>query len=219
MADEQTVTETAQSEVPSLDQVYKEFNVEAEASNFQPQQQVQTQRGQAPGTAPDPVMDPTGYKTWSEKQSSFIQESLSKVEGELTNLKVERLRAKEEADIKSAVQKFKSICDHVDEDVAEVALGSKARKDPRFMAVYQNRNKNPQAWNAALAAYANEYKGKSKFQIDPQIAENQRAAKQSTQGSQTKQTEDAPKGDSSRFHNKVGRDFERAWRGYVDGSY
>ena len=63
---------------------------------------------------------------------------------------------------------------------------------------------------------ANEFKAKNQFKVDPQIAENQRAAKLSTQGSQAKQPEEKLQGDDALFKGKTGADFQRAWRNYVD---
>jgi hypothetical protein len=210
--------DTTQQETPSLEQVYQKFNVEAEAQSFQPQaqtqQQPQPQRQEV--AVPDPVLDAEGFKKWSGNQSQFLQQALTSLKGELTALRVERLKAGEEADIKSAVNRFRSVTgEDIDEDMAEVALGQKARKDPRFLAVYQNRGKNPAAWSAAIAAYANEFKSKTQFKIDPTIAENQRAAKQSI-GSQAKQSKEEPTGDEAHFQGKTGREFDRTWRNYVD---
>ena len=230
MSEEQTTqtTSTEQSsstEAPqSLDQVYKQFNVEEAAQTFQPKQaqtqQLQTQTQQKTEVAvPDPVLDSEGFKKWQGNQSQNLQQALSSVQGELTAIRVERLRSKEEADIKSAVQRFKSVAgDDVDEDVAEIALGQRARKDPKFLTVYQNRDKNPVAWNAAVSALANEFKTKNQFRIDPTIAENQRAAKQSV-GSQAKQSQDTETNPlESKLKGKTGREFEREWRNLVDNS-
>jgi hypothetical protein len=215
----ETSTTTQQPE--SLDSVYQKYNVEAEAQTFNPQ------RERAPAEAtpvkvepsvPDPVLDQEGFKKWASGQNQFLQTSLQSLQGELTHMRVERMKAKEEADIKSAVSAFKSVTgEDVDDDIAEVALGQKARKDPKFLAVYQNRGKNPAAWNAAVRAYANEFKGKTSFKIDPQIAENQRAAKQSIQGSQSRH-EAEPSGIEAELKNKTGKAFERSWRNYVDGN-
>lgn len=227
MENEQSNQESAsseQTETPSLEQVYKQFNVEAEAQSFRPQrpeahEQVQQQPKQEAVAVPDPVLDPNGYKAWAGNQHEFVQKAIKNLEGELTGMRVERLRAKEEADIKSAVQRFRSVTgDDVDEDVAEVALGSKARRDPKFLAVYQNRGKNPAAWHAAVNAYANEFKSKYQFKVDSQIAENQRAAKLSI-GSQTRPSKEEPSGDEKHFANKNGSEFDRAWRNYIDRGY
>ena len=218
---ETSTTQQTQTEAPqSLDQVYKQYNVEAEAQSFQPQpqpQQVQQQQVQRTDVAvPDPVLDAEGFKKWSGQQSQTLQTALHSVQGELTGMRVERLRAREEADIKSAVQRFKSVAgEDIDEDMAEVVLGQRARKDPKFLSVYQNRSKNPVAWNAAVAALANEFKTKTQFKIDPKIAEDQRAAKQSI-GSQTRQAQDETTGDEAQFKGKTGAEFTRAWRNYID---
>jgi hypothetical protein len=214
-------TSTQTTEAPqSLDQVYKQFNVEETAQSFQPQPQVQTQQQpqRQDVSVPDPVLDSEGFKKWQSQQSQSLQQAVSSIKGELGALQVERLKRAEEADIKSAVQRFRSVTgDDVDEDLAEVALGQKARKDPKFLSVYQNRARNPQAWNAAVTAYANEFKSKTQFKIDPIIAENQRAAKQSI-GSQVKKNQDEVTGDEAHFKGKTGKEFAAAWRNYIDRS-
>lgn len=221
--EQQSSTEPAAStETQSLDQVYQQFNVEAEAQSFQPQREVQQHAApvQQNPAVPDPVLDPGGYKAWVGNQHEFTQKALSQVTQKLSQIERERVVQREEADIKKAVEKFRQVAgSEVDDDVAEVALGQKARKDPRFLTVYQNRHKNPSAWNAAVSAFANEFKGKYSFKSDPQLAENQRAAKLSTQGSQAKQKDDTPSGDAARFHGKTGRDFDTEWSRYVNTSY
>jgi hypothetical protein len=223
-AKEQVQSDTPESSTTTpetLDSVYTKYNVEAEANTFNPQREPQTvtpQPAKVETAVPDPVLDQEGFKKWAGGQNQFLQTSLQSLQGELTQLRVERMKAREEADIKSAVSTFKSVTgEDVDDDIAEVALGQKARKDPKFLAVYQNRGKNPQAWNAAVRAYANEFKSKTSFKIDPQIAENQRAAKQSIQGSQSRSSE-PPSGVEAQLASKTGKEFERAWRNYVDGN-
>lgn len=206
----------------SLEQVYKEFNVEAEAQSFQPQREP-VQRAapvQQNPAVPDPVLDPNGYKTWASQQHEFTQSALSQINQKISQFERSQVVAREEADIKKAVEKFKAVAgSDVDEDVAEVALGQKARKDPKFLAVYQNRSKNPAAWNAAVSAFANEFKGKYSFKVDPQLAANQQAAKLSTQGSQTTKKDDTPSGDEARFHGKTGAAFAAEWSRYTNSSY
>lgn len=213
---------TVSNETQSLDQVYRQFNVEAEAQSFQPQREVQQQAApvkQNPAV-PDPVLDAAGHKAWLAQQSDLTQQALSQISEKLSRFERAQVVQREEADIKNAVQKFRQVAgEDVDDDIAEVALGQKARKDPKFLAVYQNRHKNPQAWSAAVSAYANEFKGKHTFKVDSQIAENQRAAKLSTQGSQTKQKDDTPQGDAARFHGKTGHAFTQEWDRYVNSSY
>lgn len=209
------------SQTATLDDVYKQYNVEEQASNFSPQRQTQqvtqqpAQQQQPTPAIPDPVLDPNGYKNWHGQQNTMVNQALSQMSGELKSLRDERTRTREEADIKGAVTQFKKVVGpEIDDELAEVALGARARKDPKFLAVYQNRNSNPQAWNAAVSAYANEFKGKVQFKIDSQLTENVRAAKQSIQGSQSTKASPAP-GDAGFFEGKTGPAFDHAWNQYI----
>lgn len=206
-----------QDSTQSLEQVYKQFNVEETAQSFQTQQQGRTEQQQVTEVAvPDPVLDAEGFKKYQATQSQNLQKALSSIKDELTATRVERLRTKEEADIKSAVERFRQVAgEDVDADMAEVVLGQKVRKDPKFLSVYTNRDKNPQAWSAAVAAVANEFKSKFQFKVDPQIAQNQQAARQSI-GSQSKTNAEETQGDEALFKGKSGKDFDRVWRNYVD---
>jgi len=229
MAEESQTTSTEQSpSTESLEQVYSKFNVEAEAREFRPQQQQQAQQQApsvvAPEAIPDPVLDATGYKAWVAKQSEFTQKALSGVDAKLNALVEHQVRTREVAAIRDAVTKFKAVVgDEVDDDMAEAMLAVKAKKDPKFLAVYNGREKNPAAWNAALSAYGNEMKQKTSFRVDPQIAENVRAAKSSI-GSQTTKKEAQPSGDDRHFMDNngnplTGSAYDRAWRNYIDRGY
>lgn len=219
--------ETSQVEAtPSLDDVYKEFNVEETAKQFQPQPPVQQQQPyqpeQQPTAVPDPVLDPDGYKRWVHSQQSDvsnIKQSLKQLTDTFGAVIARDMKAREEADISAAVQTIKEAGFEQDKDFIEVALGTKARQDPRFMQLYQNRNQNPQAWKKALGAYANEAKAKYSFRADPQIAENVRAAKSST--SATSNRTETTNSIEERLKNaKDQHEWERIWRQYSSsGTY
>jgi len=179
---------TSTEKVQTLDDVYKQYNVEEAASDFSPQpaQKPRSEPAAQPqpnlgSEIPDPVLDQSGFKAYLAKQDSTVKQTLAGLTQFQQQLYVREQRRLEEADIKSAVQTVKEKIGDIDEDFVEVALGQKARKDSKFLSIYQNRRKNPQAWNAALAAVATEFKGKYQYRQDSQLAENVRAAKQSTQ--------------------------------------
>lgn len=228
MSDEQQAVSSEQqpSSDQTLDQVYQQFNVEQEMQSFNPQQQQpaapaqQTTQTQSTGLEiPDPVLDPNGYKAWQSNQNSEIRKALSQLTNVQQQLAVAEMRRREEADIQQAVSKIQEKV-NLDPDFIEIALGQKARKDARFASIYNNRHKNPAAWSAALGAVANEMKGKYEFRADSQLAENVRAAKQSTQSSLT------PK-DSGESQNQIEarldrakspREFEVEWQRIMSGS-
>jgi len=204
--------------VQSLDEVYKQFNVEESASDFKPQpaQQLRQQPAAEPhamgAEIPDPVLDQAGFKAYLAKQDSTVKQTLAGLTQFQQQLYVQEQRRSEEADIKSAVQTVKAKIGDIDEDFVEVALGQKARKDSKFNSIYQNRRKNPQAWNAALSAVAAEFKGKYQFRQDPQLAENVRAARQSTQTSLTSKESVTDNSIEGRLNKaKTTAEFDNEW--------
>lgn len=220
MSEEQSVsTEQQTSTEPTLDQVYKQFNVEESASSFNPQPQPQPQAQPAPqaqpmgAEIPDPVLDQAGFRSYLAKQNTDYSRALSQLTQTQQQLHVAELRRREEADIKSAVSQVREkVGSDLDEDFIEIALGQKARKDPKFNSIYMNREKNPAAWRAALGAVGNEIKSKYQFRADPQLTENVRAAKQSTQSSLTSKDVDDSNPVESRLKNtKSQAEFDREW--------
>jgi hypothetical protein len=191
MMAEQEQVSTAPSE-PTLDDVYKQFNVEEVAKSFEATPQKQPEfRQETPVNVPDPTLDTDGFQRWARQvhsADSEIKQTLHRVSEQLNTFQQERQRQQEEADIKNAVQKLKEKVD-ADEDFLEIALAHKARKDPKLLAVWENRHKNEKAWEAALKAVGNEFAGKFSMRADPQLAENTRAMKASRDQMATTQKE------------------------------
>lgn len=211
---EQSVETSAE---PTLDDVYKEHKIEDVAQSFQQQRSAPIQQPAPPAAPavatpqiPDPVLDPNGFKQTYAQESTVLRQAVTQMYGQLSALQQREAKAAEERDIKQAVQTVREKGFEADDDLIEIALGHKARQDARFLAIYQQRHQNPKAWNAALGAVANEFKARYAFKTDPQLTENTRAARSS---SQTTQTTRAPAGNSidSLFSGKTGRDFERLW--------
>ena len=225
MADTPAATETTApaqqtNEPQTLDDVYSRFNVEENAREFQqaaaptppPQRQEQSPTQQV--SVPDPVLDSAGFKAWhsaNAHETQNLRQALANIQGQLGNMQRAALLAREEADIKQAVETVNASLDSkLDPDVVEIGLGQMARRDPKFMSVYQNRYKNPQAWNAALKVAAKSLGSKFAMKTDPQIAENVRALKEATSG---KATSDNPPAStvSERLGKLSGGDFDREW--------
>lgn len=183
-----------QEQQPTLDDVYRKYNVGDVAEQFA-QQHSQTDKAavvvQQPKddqiVVPDPVADPDGFKRFvaNDHQSRLaLRESLQQVSQQFTKYEQQQLRAKEEADIKRAVDLVNTNL-KADPDMVEVALGAKARKDPKFLRLYEQRDRNPEAWEAALKAVAVEFEQKFQMKADPQLIENQRAMRTSQQAMAT----------------------------------
>lgn len=201
--------------VPSLDDVYKQYNVEEVAQTFNASPAPQPPAQRSP--VPDPSLDPDGFKQWAGQVQSSDEElknTLFSVNERLQKWEQERVRTQEESDLKAAVTKLKSKVD-AEEDFLEVALAHKARKDPKFLKLWETRSQNPKAWEAALNAVSNEFAGKFSMKQDPQLAENQRAIKTSQQQMATT-SKPAPDEKWSALDPKQ---FEQEWERLSRSSY
>lgn len=186
---------TPEPQSSPLEKVYTDFNIEAEAEKFQPQSPTPAQPAApapAPFKAPDPF-DPNfgAYQAQLANGVSALHQSLQQTQQKLTQLDQQLNRRQVEADIKQAATTISEKAG-IKPRIAEVAMEAKAREDPRFLQVWNNRHKNPKAFEAAINALSVEFAHEYAVKQDPQLAENQRAVAASRQTMATTQkTSDA----------------------------
>jgi hypothetical protein len=77
----------------------------------------------------------------------------------------------------------------IDSDLIELHLEKRHRVDPDFAKVWDNRHANPEALTKALEIEGREIAAKYPNAIDPAVAENQRALKESQKGGATVQVD------------------------------
>lgn len=217
-------TEATQSSTPAeptLDDVYSKFKVEDTAQEFKAQPETKAPQQQAQPvqpvqdqhiSVPDPIQDPTGYKSWATEQHrnlGALRQALQGMAGEIQKDRIARAQAAEEADIKRAVEQVNTHLgdSKLDPDVVEISLGAEARRDSRFLALWNNRHKNPEAFKAGVKAFSAKLAQKFSMRTDPQIAENQRALKEATS---TKATTAAEDSESEKIGKLTGAQFDRA---------
>lgn len=209
----------AASQTETLESVFEQYQVThqpAETNQHvpqpqQPQPQQYQQPRQEPTHIPDPALDPVGFQRYAaanESTTQVLRQALQHVAGEVSSMRAERIKQREEADIAKAVGFLKEKAPGVDEEVLEVYLGAKAKKDPRLLQVWNNRDKNPKAWDAALKAIGNEAAGKFEVRTDGQLVENQRAMKAAQQTMATAQPQPTQEQKMGQLN---GADFDREW--------
>lgn len=216
MSDEENVVQNEPTAPlqPTLEDVYREYNVEGVARQFNAATAPKApQADPVPQDAPDPVTDPDGYRRFQLDQvhrTHSIQKSLQEHGDIVQKLYADHVQKQVETDINRAVDYLKpKFGDGVDNELLEIALDREARKDPRFMQLWENRAKNPAAWQKALDGFAGKYAGKFSVRPDPQLAENQRAARAS-QGNPTRR---AP---TDEWDNLSPGEFEAKWRSLMN---
>ena len=174
----------------TLDDVISEFNVQP-ASTPETRNNVQEYKPAQPAAPRIDPYDEDSLNKWAidtYQSQSALQQQVQELNAKLTQREQAEIQAKVDADIKRAVDKITESVDGIDPLMAELYLNKRAEEKPEFKAIWDNRHKNPAAYEAALDAISNELDGKFK-RVDTQIAENHRAAKQSQQSNNAPATQ------------------------------
>lgn len=227
-----TPAETAVSNdaTPSLEQIASEFSVDDHATAFNATPTVSPapsptqsfvqpfQQQQAP-SIPDPIVDQEGYRRYMQQQQAVQVQAISSLqtlEHRLAAYERSQQEAKVSADIESAVAKVNDKL-KTDPLMAELALEKLYRTDKDFKRIWDNRAKNPQAFDKALGVVAQKLAPHFAVRQDPQLTENQRAAKlsQHSMASTAKQSFD-PK-HKGLYDPDNQAEFDNAWEAFKRG--
>ena len=224
-----TPAETATPAAPaaSLEQIASEFTVDDHAANFSarpqpsapPQPSYQPPPQSVAPIIPDPITDQDGYRRYMTQQALVQGELHGTLRTMQQRIEVFERRDQEaevRADIKQAVSKVNEKL-KVDPMMAEVALEVMYREDVNFQRIWDNRHKNPAAYQRALGVVADKLAPKFAVRQDPQLTENQRAAQtsQRTMASTAKQDYDPRM--KGLYEPESQGEFEQAWEAFKHG--
>lgn len=175
----ETISTPSVSPDDALNSIASEISVEEQVKTFNatpPQPQFQPQP-----YAPDPVTDSEGYRRWAAQQAQQFQSldtTLREVSTKISAFEQAQQQQRINAEVDRAVeivnQKAK-----VDPDVVEAMLNVEYTKNPSFKKIFDNRGRNPGAYQKALGVIADKISSKFQVRTDPQLAENVRAAQAS----------------------------------------
>lgn len=186
-------TAAPEADTQTLESIAKELSVTEQAQQFtsavprqQPQYQEQVQ--QPAYRAPDPITDPEGYNRFMMQQmqsmtalDTTLKSMVDKVQTWERTTQEQRINQDVEKAVTHVNDKLK-----VNPKMAEVALEYVYRTDENFRKIWDNRERNPQAYQRALDVVT-EKTLMPMFNVrqDPKIAGDIRAAKTSQQSMAT----------------------------------
>jgi len=185
-------TAVPEAQAPTLESIAKELSVEEQAQQFTsavPQYQPQYQQPvQQPAfRAPDPITDPEGYNRFMVQQmqsvtalDSTLKQMVDKVQTWERTTQEQRINQDVDKAVTRVNEKLK-----VDPMLAEIALEKMYRTDANFKRIWDNRERNPQAYERALDVVADKLVPMFQTRQDPKIAGDIRAAKTSQQSMAT----------------------------------
>lgn len=215
----------APSETPpdTLEDIAREFSVEDQANQFnaQPQPALAPNAPARPAVhaVPDPVTDPEGYRAYMADQanaSDQISNLLGTIAQRLEKFETSQLQQKVEADLKAAVSKVNESL-KVDPMLAEIALEKMYRTDANFKKIWDNRERNPQAYQKALGVIAQKLAPTFAVRQDPQLTENQRAAQASTRTLASHKQGDYDPRHKALYEPESQAEFDQAWEAFKKG--
>jgi hypothetical protein len=185
-------TAVPEAQAPTLESIAKELSVEEQAQQFTsavPQYQPQYQQPvqQQAYRAPDPITDPEGYNRFMMQQmqsmtalDTTLKSMVDKVQTWERTTQEQRINQDVDKAVTRVNEKLK-----VDPMLAEIALEKMYRTDANFKRIWDNRERNPQAYERALDVVADKLVPMFQTRQDPKIAGDIRAAKTSQQSMAT----------------------------------
>jgi len=216
-------TETNQQKEVTLDDVYRDAGLDkvvAQETQQTTKQDTQQQRTRPdPSSVPDPY-DTERFKEWAARQEAGTTE-LNKAVTEVTRfLTAQQQKAAFEAtraDIDKSVQAIEETVQLGKPKVIEAYLDGMVREDPRMKALWENRGKNPAAWQNALKVAGKKMAEEFSLKVDPDLQKAQRARKESQRQMATTVDRDDINPQEDRLAKAQGQDFAREWDALVSG--
>lgn len=206
---------------PTLDDVYKSAGVDEspiQSATNQPDQPAPHQaQTQIAATPPDPY-DTDAHKAYLQNLASGqanMAQGLNVVAQFLNQQQQAQAKAKLEADLSSAVETVNKVVNHPNPKVIEAMLDAEARGDVRFKKLWDNRDKNPQAWNNALRAASSKFAKELEVKVDPKLRQAQQI-RRASQGAMAT-TDATDESENAQWDNLSTDDFDRKWQQAVTG--
>ena len=184
MDESQTTQETTKTEAPevTLDDVYRDAGLDKiVVETTQPRQEPVTQPKVEPSSVPDPY-DTENFKAYQARllaETTALRQNQASLAAYVTNVERERAKTTLEADISKSVERVNEVVGHPKPKVIEAMLDAEARENPKFKALWENRSKNPSAWDNALKITAKKFAEDLSVKVDPSLVAAQRARKDS----------------------------------------
>jgi hypothetical protein len=194
----------------TLEDIAKKYSIEDQAKSFTAKPEgprpVQSQPQWEP-RVPDPVVQPDEWSKYHLNQSAFVNENLQKMQGTVEEMRRTMESERLNAEVNKAVSRVNEKL-NIDPKYAEILLEKEYRDNRIFQRIWDNRYVNPKALDEALDVIAKSNSNVFQARVDPQLVENQRAAKVSQRAMNT-----TSKQPNDEVVNMNDAEFDRWWSG------
>ena len=216
-----TTTEAAQTteKEVTLDDVYRESGLDKETTQAVTQTATETKTTEEatkkvePSSIPDPF-DTENFKAFLAREAAGkteLEKAVRAMANHLSAKAQQEVVATTRADIDKAVGAINEVVNYPKPKVIEAALDGMVREDPRLKAIWNNRGKNPGAWNNALKIVTKQIAEDFSVKVDPSLVAAQRARKESQKQMATTANDSGASPLEERLGAAQGEEFEREW--------
>lgn len=206
----ETATTTANETTPqtqTLEDIAKKYSIEEQTKTFTAKPEIPSQSFIDP-RIPDPVVNPDEFTKYQLNQSAYVQKTLSEMNQTVQEMRKSQEQERLNAEVNKAVARVNDKL-KIEPKYAEILLEKEYRDNPVFRRIWDNRYVNPKALDEALDVVAQSNANVFQVRSDPQLIENQRAAKTSQKAMATT----SGKSQADDVMNLPDHEFDRWWQG------
>lgn len=214
--------EAAQAKEVTLDDVYRDAGLDKLASADTRKEEKVEAKAETRMDAlnvPDPY-DSEKFKAFMAQQAAgttALNQTVTEIAKFLSAQQQREAMAATRADIDNAVKVVNEVVGHSKPKVIEAAIDGMVRDDARLKAIWDNRGKNPAAWNNALKIVTKQIAEDFSVKVDPALVNAQRARKEAQKQMATTSSESETSAAEERLGKATGADFESGWQQLVSG--
>lgn len=222
----ETTQQTQQTQEVTLDDVYKESGLDKvttqqtqQPPKQETQQTQQTETKIEPSSVPDPY-DAENFKAYMARQAAgttALNQAVGEIAKFLSAQQQKEAVSATKADIEKAVSTINEVVGHPKSKVIEATLDGMVRENPQLKAIWDNRGKNPAAWNKALGIVTKQIADDFSVKVDPNLVNAQRARKEAQRQMATTTQESNASPVEERLAAAQGGDFDLEWQKLVSG--
>lgn len=191
----------------TLEDIAKKYSIEEQTKSFTAKPETPSQPFIDP-RIPDPVVNPDEFTKYQLNQSAYVQKTLSEMNQTVQEMRRSQEQERLNAEVNKAVARVNDKL-KIDAKYAEILLEKEYRDNPVFKRIWDNRYANPKALDEALDVIAQSNANVFQVRPDPQLVENQRAAKVSQKAMSTTNS----KSPNDEIMGMSDHEFDRWWHG------
>lgn len=207
----ETATPTANETTPqtqTLEDIAKKYSIEEQTKTFTAKPEIAPSQPFIDPRIPDPVVNPDEFTKYQLNQSAMVMKNIAEMNQTVQELRKSQEQERLNAEVNKAVARVNEKL-KIEPKYAEILLEKEYRDNPVFKRIWDNRYVNPKALDEALDVIAQSNANVFQVRSDPQLIENQRAAKTSQKAMATTNG----KSQSDDIMNMSDHEFDRWWQG------